>query len=162
MHYPAEEIDILTPEPRGQFPAPFASPEIDTDITEIIRPAAIVPEEAARSILVELALRDTTNGGLWSADPSRWARYDMSWRTPDDPGGSRLIGTIQIAYGTPTRYEITIYCVTITAHASRLGWSVVSLCDAALSLGGLTLVTCPRADLSPPPKPFRYRDTQPR
>lgn len=126
------------------------------DVTEIIRPAAIVPEEAARSILVELALRDTTNGGLWSADPARWARYDMPWRCADDPGGARLIGTIQIAYGTPTRYEITIYQATITEHASRLGWTVASLCDAALSLGELTLATCPRAELKTPPKPFRY------
>lgn len=153
---------MLTPESRGPLPAPFAGSEIDTDVTEIIRPAAIVPEESARSILVELALRDTTNGGLWSADPARWARYDMPWRTPDDPGGARLIGTIQIAYGTPTRYEITIYCATITAHASRLGWTVVSLCDAALSLGGLTLATCPRAELKRPPRPFRYRDAHPR
>ena len=83
------------------LPAPFTPSDVDTDITEIIRPAAIVPEEAARSILVELALRDTNNGGLWSADPARWARYDMPWRSPDDPGGARLIGTIQIAYGTP-------------------------------------------------------------
>ncbi len=153
---------MLTPDSRGPLPAPFAGSDFDTDITEIIRPAAIVPEEAARCILVELALRDSTNGGLWSADPARWARYDMPWRSPDDPGGARLIGTIQIAYGTPTRYEITIYCATITAHASRLGWTVVSLCDAALSLGGLTLATCPRADLKTPPKPFRYRDSHPR
>jgi len=128
--------------PLGE-PEPMA--EADASTTEIIRPAAIVPEEAARAILVELALRDSNNGGLWSADPSRWARYDMPWRTPEDPGGARLIGTIQIAYSTPSRYEISIYCATITAHASRLGWTVVSLCDSALSLGGLKLRSCPRA-----------------
>lgn len=147
---------MLRPESEGALPGPFPAHGADTDLTEIIRPAAIVPESAARSILVELALRDTTNGGLWSADPARWARYDMPWRTPDDPGGARLLGTIQIAYGTPTRYEITIYCATITAHASQAGWTVESLCDAALSLGGLTLAQCPRAELEAPPKPFRY------
>ncbi len=138
----------------GPVTAPETTAEADLSITEIIRPAAIVPEQATRAILVELALRDINNGGLWSADPARWARYDMPWRTPEDPGGARLIGTIQIAYGTPTRYEITIYCATITAHASHLGWTVVSLCDAALSLGGMTLESCPRAQLPRPPKPF--------
>ena len=147
---------VLAPDPTGPLPAAFTAGALDNDITEIIRPAAIVPEESARSILVELALRDATNGGLWSADPARWARYDMPWRTPDDPGGARLIGTIQVAYATPTRYEITIYCATITAYASRLGWTVVSLCDAALSFGGLTLASCPRATMNQPPKPFHF------
>ncbi|MEI2641018.1 MAG: hypothetical protein U0R28_00370 [Candidatus Nanopelagicales bacterium] len=149
---------MLTPEPRPPAMGALAALDLDSeaDVTEVIRPAAIVPEEAARSILVELALRDTTNGGLWSADPARWARYDMPWRTHEDPGGARLLGTVQIAYGTPTRYEITLYRATITAHASRLGWTVVSLCDAALSLGGLTLATCPRAALKAPPQPFRF------
>jgi len=144
---------VLTPDPSGTLATAFTAGDIDTDITEIIRPAAIIPEDPARSILVEMALRDTTNGGLWSADPARWARYDMPWRTPQDPGSARLIGTVQIAYGTPTPYEITIYCATITAYASRLGWTVVSLCDAALGLGGLTLATCPRAIT---PEPSRY------
>ncbi|MCB0922576.1 MAG: hypothetical protein KDC08_12285, partial [Actinobacteria bacterium] len=94
---------VLAPDPTDPLPAAFTAGALDNDITEIIRPAAIVPEESARSILVELALRDATNGGLWSADPARWARYDMPWRTPDDPGGARLIGTIQVAYATPTR-----------------------------------------------------------
>ena len=72
-----EVMVVLAPDPTGPLPAAFTAGALDNDITEIIRPAAIVPEESARSILVELALRDATNGGLWSADPARWARYDM-------------------------------------------------------------------------------------
>jgi hypothetical protein len=34
--------------------------------------------------------------------------------------------------------------------------TVASLCDEALQFGGLTLETCPRADLKPPPQPFRF------
>jgi hypothetical protein len=34
--------------------------------------------------------------------------------------------------------------------------TVASLCDEALKFGGLTLATCPRADLKPPPQPFRF------
>lgn len=147
---------MLATDPSGTLATRLVAGDIDTDITEIIQPAAIIPEDCARSILVEMALRDTTNGGLWSADPARWARYDMPWRSPEDPGDARLIGSVQIAYGTPTTYEISIYCATITAYASHLGWTVVSLCDAALGLGGLTLAACPRAPLSQPPTPLRY------
>lgn len=126
------------------------------DITEVIRPAAIVPEAATRSILVELSLRDIHNGGVWSADPAKWARYDSPWLSPNDPGPANLLGSIQVAYGTPTKYEITLYRATITKHASELGWTVVRLCDEALSYGGLDLATCPRASLNAPPKPFKF------
>lgn len=125
-------------------------------VTQVIRPAAIVPEVSARLILVELALRDVSNGGLWLSDPSRWARYDSPWSAVGNPGLSRVVGTIQVAYGTPTRYEITIYRATVTARGQAAGWSVGSLCDEALALGGLDLANCPRASLAAPPKPFRY------
>jgi len=48
-------------------------------VSEVIRPAAIVPEESARAVLVELALRDVQNGGVWQSEPSLWSRYDRPW-----------------------------------------------------------------------------------
>jgi hypothetical protein len=128
----------------------------DGVVTEVIRPAAVLPESAAREVLVELAARDVTANGLWYAQPTQWRRYDRSWVGPDAPGAAELLGTMQVAYGTPTRYEITIYRATITTTGARNGWTVEMLCDEALSFGGLTLATCPRADLKPPPKPFRF------
>jgi hypothetical protein len=125
-------------------------------VTEVIRPAAIVPEEAARDVLVELALRDVQHGGLWLADPSRWSLYDAPWSGPGQPGGAQLVGSIQVAYGTPTRYEITIYRATVTRRGTELGWTVARLCDEALGFGGLSLATCPRASLAAPPKPFHF------
>src|SRR4051794_36825888 len=122
-------------------------------ITEVIRPAAIIPEESARSILMELALRDVRTGGLWLAEPSVWRRFD---RPADDGSQGDLIGSLQVAYGTPTRYEITVFRVTVTAYGAEHGWTVASLCDEALHYGGLNLADCPRAQLSPPPQPFRY------
>jgi hypothetical protein len=125
-------------------------------VTEVIRPAAVVPEEAARTILVELSLNSVHAGGLWLGQPSRWDRFDAPWAGPEDPAGAMLVGSIQVAYGTPTKYEITIYRVTITERGSHLGWSVQSLCDEALRFGDLTLAMCPRAQLTAPPKPFRF------
>lgn len=125
-------------------------------VSEVIRPAAIVPEEAANAILVELSLHDVSSGGLWQSEPSRWNRYDSLWRSASDPNGSTLIGSIQVAYGTPTKYEMTIYRVTITRRGQELGWRVESLTDEALEFGGLSLRECPRAGLGAAPRPLRF------
>lgn len=124
-------------------------------VTEIIRPAAIVPEEAARSILVELAMRDVRNGGMWQSKPSLWSRWDRTWNGASNVTGAELIGSIEVAYGTPSRYEITIYRVTVTKLGAENGWTVTTLCDEALALGGLTLAACPRANLRPAPPVVR-------
>ena len=126
------------------------------EVSEVIRPAAVVPEEAARAILVELALRDVRTGGVWHAEPSVWSRYDRPWNGLGNEAGAELIGRIHLAYGTPTKYEITVYRVTVSALGSQLGWTVESLCDDALSHGGLRLQDCPRAVMSAAPPPFRF------
>jgi hypothetical protein len=125
-------------------------------VSEVIRPAAIVPEEAARAILVELSLNSVHSGGVWRAEPSRWNRYDKPWLSTEDPGDSCLLGSIQVAYGTPTKYEITIYRVSISRRGSELGLTVQGLTDEALGHGDLSLADCPRASIQPPPKPFRF------
>ncbi len=140
----------------NEFERLMAEAYDDGVVTEVIRPAAILPEEAARLVLVELAVQDVSAGGHWHATPSLWRRFDR----PAEPGENaladiHLLGAMQVAYGTPTRYDITIYRVTVTSLGQEQGWTVVSLCDEALSFGGLSLEICPRADLAPPPPPFR-------
>ncbi len=129
----------------------------DVAITEVIRPAAVLPEEAARVVLVELAYRDVRSGGCWSSSPTLWQRYDRPWNGAGVtvPGDSLLLGSLQVSYGTPTRYAITIYRATITTAGTQSGWSVEAMCDEALGFGGYSLAECPRADLKPPPRPFR-------
>ena len=126
-------------------------------VSEVIRPAAIIPEESARAVLVELALRDVQNGGLWQSEPSLWSRYDRPWEGYGVPGGAELIGTIQVAYGTPTRYEITIYRVTVTRFGTdqRLDRRVAVRRGARRSAAS-TSRSCPRASLGAPPKPFQF------
>jgi hypothetical protein len=128
----------------------------DELISQVIRPAAIVPEEAASAILIELSMRNVASGGVWLGEPSRWRRYDRPWPSLTDPADSQLLGSIQVAYGTPTKYEITIYRVTITRHGHEKGWTVDSLTDEALGFGDLTLAQCPRAQLAATPRPFRF------
>ena len=138
----------------------LASEAVDEGVvSEVIRPAAILPEGATRDVLMQLALHDVRVGGLWQADPSVWRRFDRPWDGQDGgPGDAALLGTIQVAYGIPTRYEITIFRATISELGHASGWTVESLCDEALGYGGLTLATCPRASLAAPPRPFRFRD----
>ncbi len=128
-------------------------------VTEVIRPAAVLPEEAARCVLMELALHDVRVGGTWWSEPSVWRRYTGPWNGPDGAQGeAKLLGTIQVAYGVPTRYEITIFRATVTSLGTADGWVVESLCNEALGFGGLSLSTCPRVDLVSPPQPFQFSD----
>ena len=127
----------------------------DGVVTEVIRPAAIVPEQSARHVLVELALHDVRMGGVWWSEPTNWRRYDQPWNAPDGSvGTAQLMGTMQIAYGTPKRFDITIFRATITRVGREHGLTVSDLCDEALGFAGLSLATCPRAELKAPPKPF--------
>lgn len=121
-------------------------------VTEIIRPAAIIPEDAARSILIGLALNDVRSNGIWDAKPNAWSRWDKPW-TAGSSEGAELIGTVEVAYGTPSRYEVTIYRVWITDFGDGQGWTVAKLVDEALAFGDLTLAQCPRSDMPPPPPP---------
>lgn len=131
----------------------------DQDVSEVIRPAAILDEQAARQVLADLSLNDARSHGVWVAEPGTWRRYDRAWNGADgSPGSAQLVGTIQAIYGTPTRHEITIYRATVTGQAAAEGWTVTSLCDDALKFAGLSLETCPRATLAPPPRPFRFGD----
>lgn len=126
-------------------------------ISEVIRPAAIIPESQSREILFALSALDVHAGGVWRAEPQRWQRYDRSWDAVDAAGPAELLGTIQVIYGTPTRFSVTIYRATITLDGATQGWTVEKLCDEALAMGGLSLATCPRASLASPPKPFHQQ-----
>lgn len=126
-------------------------------VTEVIRPSAVLSENAARSILFELTMRDARAGGTWIAQPTAWSLFDQPWTEANAPGDARQLGAMHVTYGTPTRYEITVFRATVTAYGTRTGWDVVRLCDAAFAYAGLTLACCPRAQLAAPPQPFRLR-----
>lgn len=131
-------------------------------IEEVIRPSAILSEANAARVIRELEMRDVSRGGVWNATPAVWQRFDRPW---DGPGGARgsaqLMGSVAVVYDSPSRYQITIYKVTLTETGVAHGYTVERLCDEALAYAGLTLATCPRTELAPPPvpDPFRRRAT---
>src|SRR3954465_7131574 len=124
-------------------------------VSEVIRPAAIVPEDAARAILAALKQRSVEQDGYWVSTARQWSRYDRPGLGTDGNPAGQLVGVLEAVYGATTRYEVTIYRVTVTSAGTAAGWAVGSLGDEPLGYGGLTLATCPRAMMQPPPKPFR-------
>lgn len=124
-------------------------------VSEVIRPAAIIPEEAAREILAQLKKRSVEQDGCWVSTARQWSRYDRPGIGTDGNPAGQLIGVLEAVYGATTRYEVTIYRVTVTPVGTAAGWTVESLCDEPLGYGGLSLATCPRAAMQAPPKPFR-------
>jgi len=153
--YRADDVRGLTLDRPGKQVALAPSLKGDLSVTECIRPAAVLSEANACIVLTGLRAHDVSLGGHWTVEPACWRLYE---RASDlaAPGQS-LIGSIQVANGTPTRYEITIFQATLTVAGSRRGYTVTSLCDEALSFAGLSLQSCPRVDIAPPPKAFRMR-----
>jgi hypothetical protein len=129
---------------------------VAVETTRVIRPAAVLTEQAAHRVLTALEELDVARGGMWNVTPGLWQRFDKAWEG-GAMGGARLLGTIGAVYGTPSRYEITIYRATVTAYGAESGWTVEALCDDALVHAGLTLDTCPRASLVAPPLPSPFR-----
>jgi hypothetical protein len=127
------------------------------ETTFVIRPAAVLPDSAARAVLSTLERLDVSRGGVWNATPGLWQRYDQPWDgEAGSAGNARLVGTIGVVYGTPSKYEITIFRATVTGFGAEVGWTVESLCDDALQHAGYTLASCPRAAMNGPrPDPFR-------
>jgi hypothetical protein len=129
---------------------------VEAGVSEVIRPAAILPEDATRQILRALEAEDARAGGVWDAEPGAWRRYDRPWPDDGGPGDtSQLLGTVWCVYDTPTRFLTTVYRASVTAAGVHQAWTVERLCDEAFGFGGLTLESCPRADLRPPPPTYR-------
>jgi hypothetical protein len=129
---------------------------------QIIRPSAIVPEDAAAKIVAALSAGDVSRGGVWNASVSVWQLYDRPWvGVAGMRGDSQLIGSIAVVYDSPARHQITIYKVNISDYGHSLGWTVDRLCDSALGYAALTLASCPRAHMVSPPPPDPFRRPEP-
>lgn len=127
--------------------------------TEVIRPAAVLMESAARDILAGLSDDDAREGGHWVTSPGVWQRYDRPWADgAKEPGDAVHLGTVRSIYDSPHRYFVTIFRASITPEGLEQGWTVDSLCDDALKHAALTLAGCPRATLIQTPPVFRQED----
>ncbi|HWH27942.1 MAG TPA: hypothetical protein VNU26_03095 [Mycobacteriales bacterium] len=127
----------------------------------VIRPAAVLPERAARDIMGWLDDHDVTRGGCWAHDVSYMKRFSGPFDGIAGMRGSAvLLGSLHITWDT---YSVTIYRVNVTDEGVARGYTVERLCDEVLGVAGLSLATCPRASLAsaPVPDPFRRSLTVP-
>ncbi len=124
---------------------------------EVIRPAALLSEQAARDILAGLAADDVRAAGHWSARPGVWQRFEAPWPggvAPAEAPGPGHLGTISCIYDSPRRFTVTVFRASVTALGAEQGWTVRALCDEAFGHAGLTLDSCPRVPMQPAPRPF--------
>jgi hypothetical protein len=120
-----------------------ARPEADV----VIRPAAVIPETAARELRAWLDGNSLEHGGLWSVGAATgiWQRYDRAWNGPfGSRGDSQLVGTIYVTYNMPRRHEVVVHRVQVADHGLMLGWTTTRLVDELLAKVGLSIATCPR------------------
>lgn len=126
-----------------------------TATDRVIRPAAIVPERAARLLMAWVAAHDVTEGGHWAHDIGYFKRFSGPF---DGPGGMRgsalLLGSIHVTWD---KYDVTIFRVSITEAGAEAAMTVDALCDELLAAAGLTLANCPRAALAPAPSPDPFK-----
>ena len=127
------------------------------ETNRVIRPSAIVPEHAARQLMAWVSVHDVTHGGVWAHDIGYFKRFSGPF---DGVGGMRgtsvLLGTIHVTWD---KYDVTIFRVSLTDDGVAAGMTVEGICNELLVHAGLTLATCPRADLAPAPPsdPFKRR-----
>src|SRR3954447_14800019 len=131
-----------------------------TALETVIRPAAVLQEQAAQLILAALFNSDARRGGVWNTTTTLWQRYDRPWDGAlGSKGTALLIGSLAVVYGTPSRASITVYRASISAEAAAAGWDTDKLCDEAFGYAGLTLASRPRAALTAPPLRDPFRST---
>src|SRR3954454_20625276 len=121
----------------------------------VIRPAAIIPEHAARQLMAWVAVHDVTHGGVWAHDIGYFKRFSGPF---DGVGGMRgsavLLGTIHVTWD---KYDVTIFRVSITEDGVAVEMTVEAACTDPLAHAALTRATCPRATLAPAPAPDPFK-----
>jgi hypothetical protein len=85
----------------------------------VIRPAAVVPQRAARAIMTWLQDRDVTRGGCWAHDVTYIKRFSGPFDGPSGMRGSALLlGSIHIVWDS---YDATIYRASVTDDGAATG-----------------------------------------
>jgi hypothetical protein len=109
-------------------------------------------------VVRELERRDVSSGGVWNASPGLWQRYDVPWngnphRARHRAAGRQASGAV---YGTPSKYDITIYRVVTTEHGrGRLDGRVALRRRAAVRRPEPGHLPARRAGVAADPDPFR-------
>ena len=123
-----------------------------------VRPALVLAERQARSLLDAAAANDVTRGGLFSTSPACIQVWDRPWASDTDWGEAIHLGSVDWSYDTPVKHYVTIYRAMVTDAGHATGESTLSVLGRVLALTGIPLDGA-RVTLAAPPArdPFRRR-----
>ena len=102
-------------------------PALHQEVSQVIRPAAVLEEALAVRLLAVLHAEDVSRGGTWNATSSLWQRFDTAWNGPGGTRGtSQLVGSLAVQYDTPVRRAITTHGGHVGFHekGAELPWYV--------------------------------------
>lgn len=147
-------VELGKPQHRSfRLTRPGSAPTVATQV----RPAIVLPDREARSLLSAAEKADVSRGGCFSAGPAGIQVWSGPWNgLLGRHGDAKHLGSVDWSYDTPTRHYITVYRVLVTMEGNAAGETPQSLLDRVLALAG---VDAPRDALAlpvPPPRdPFR-------
>ena len=121
-----------------------------------VRPALVLAERQARSLLDAAAANDVARGGLFTTNPACIQVWDRPWDATSGPGESVHLGSVDWSYDTPVKHYVTIYRAMVTDAGHATGETTLSILGRVLSLTGIPLDGA-RVTLATPPArdPFR-------
>ncbi len=137
------------------LPAPVSVPALASNV----RPALVLREREARSLLAAARARDVGVGGCFSAGPAGIQVWSGAFDGPGGSHGSALhLGSVDWIYDTPVRHYATIYRAMVTAQGLGQGHTTTTVLRAVLALTGMAVEGTRLTMAVPPPRdPFHRR-----
>ncbi|HVE75093.1 MAG TPA: hypothetical protein VNA30_08440 [Mycobacteriales bacterium] len=125
-----------------------------------VRPALILPDRHARSLLAAAGRQDIAHGGCFSAGPAGVQLWSGPW---DGTGGTsrgtaKHLGSVDWGWDTPVQRYVTIYRVFVTAGGVNAGETSESVLQRVMNLCGQALQDEQIGFMPPRPRdPFEGR-----
>ena len=104
-----------------------------------VRPAIVLPDREARTLLHVAEREDVSRGGCFSAGPAGVQVWSGPWDgVGGSHGSSEHLGSVDWSYDTPTRHYITIYRVLVTVKGVAAGFTPADILNHVLELAGIS------------------------
>jgi len=121
-----------------------------------VRPALVLAERQARSLLDAASANDVSRGGLFSTSPACIQIWDRPWEAENSAGDAIHLGSVDWSYDTPVKHYVTIYRAMVTDAGNAQGETTLSILGRVLALTGIPLDGARVAMAAPPARdPFR-------
>lgn len=121
-----------------------------------VRPALVLADRETRQLLEAAQANDVSRGGVYCSSPIGIQVWDRTWISPEDPGGSVQLGSVDWSFDTPVKHYVTIYRVIVTAEGVANGVTPMSIITSVLGLSGIAVEGDRVSAPAPPPRdPFR-------